>query len=317
MKTEEILLSCGSYRAVVSPLGAGLRRLWKVTPSGMIEILWGYSESENKKGGQGDVLIPFPGRIPGGRYRFSGQDYQLELNDKEGPNAIHGFVRTRTWAARASESAAGFRLKLYAAEMAALGYPFSLDIGVSYQLSEQGLRCELSIQNTGDTPAPVAAGFHPYFRVSSDTIDSARLRLPATQVIEFAPGFVPTGRVLSAGDADLDFTSGRVIGEQVINHCLTGLLRDDEGIAECWLEDSTTGSRTRLQMSAAFTYLVVYTGEALGSDARQAIAIEPMTCGTDAFNRPEWGLKVLQPWEFLTGWWSVHHSSDQPDDSRR
>ena len=56
------------------------------------DILWGYSGGSCKKGGQGDVLIPFPGRVAEGRYSFDGQALQLERNDKEGPNAIHGFV---------------------------------------------------------------------------------------------------------------------------------------------------------------------------------------------------------------------------------
>ena len=38
------------------------------------------------------MLIPFPGRITDGRYTFDGRSLQLECNDKEGPNAIHGFV---------------------------------------------------------------------------------------------------------------------------------------------------------------------------------------------------------------------------------
>lgn len=306
----EILLSSGDYRAVVSPHGASLRRFWKVTPQGDRDIAWGYAHRDEKKGGQGDVLIPFPGRIPGGEYRFQGKDYTLERNDKEGPNAIHGFVRTRDWAARSSETAAGFRLKLLASEMSAKGYPFSLDIGVSYQLSSTGLRCEFSIQNIGENDAPVAAGFHPYFVLDSKSDDSGRidagvLRLPARKLVEFGPGFIPTGQVLPVSGTPLDFVSPRPIGSTVINNCLTDLERDSNGIAHATLLDPATRFMTRIWMSSRLEYLVVYTGEALGPDARRAIAIEPMTCGTDAFNRPEWGLQVLKPWEFLTGSWGV------------
>jgi aldose 1-epimerase len=331
----EILLSSGDYRAVVSPHGASLRRFWKVTPQGDRDIAWGYAHRDEKKGGQGDVLIPFPGRIPGGEYRFQGKDYTLERNDKEGPNAIHGFVRTRDWAARSSETAAGFRLKLLASEMSAKGYPFSLDIGVSYQLSSTGLRCEFSIQNIGENDAPVAAGFHPYFVLDSRSddsrsddsrsddsrsddsrsddsrsddsgrVDAGVLRLPARKLVEFGPGFIPTGQVLPVSGTPLDFVSPRPIGSTVINNCLTDLERDSNGIAHATLLDPATRFMTRIWMSSRLEYLVVYTGEALGPDARRAIAIEPMTCGTDAFNRPEWGLQVLKPWEFLTGSWGV------------
>jgi aldose 1-epimerase len=302
---DEILLSHGNFRAVVSRHGASLRRFWKVTPDGDRDIVWGYAHREDKKGGQGDVLIPFPGRIPGGKYHFQGHDFTLERNDREGPNAIHGFVRTRDWSGRASENAAGFRLKLLTSEMSAKGYPFSLDIGVSYQLSDSGLRCEFSIQNIGETDAPVAAGFHPYFLLGSDRVDAGVLRLPSRKVIEFGPGFIPTGRVLPVSGTELDFTTARPIGTTVINHCLTDLAQDASGVAHASLLDPSTKFLTRIWMSSRLEYLVVYTGEALGPDARRAIAIEPMTCGTDAFNRPEWGLQVLKPWEFLTGSWGV------------
>ena len=52
---------------------------------------------KSKVGGQGDVLIPFPGRVRDGRYTFEGQTYQMPINDKDGPNAIHGFVRLIPW----------------------------------------------------------------------------------------------------------------------------------------------------------------------------------------------------------------------------
>ena len=97
----EITLACGNQRAVVSPWGASLRRYFIADPAGVeTDILWGYSGGNQKKGGQGDVLIPFPGRVADGRYSFDGQTYQLERNDKEGPNAIHGFVRAMPWRVR-------------------------------------------------------------------------------------------------------------------------------------------------------------------------------------------------------------------------
>ena len=312
LRSDEILLSHGDYRAVVSAYGASLRRFWKLTPQGEREIAWGYSDRDAKKGGQGDVLIPFPGRIPGGRYRFEGQDHSLERNDKEGPNAIHGFVRTREWSARSSRHGVSFRLKLPASEMAAKGYPFSLDIGVSYQLSDQGLTCEFSIQNVGTGRAPVAAGFHPYFVTSQQKINGSILRLPARKLIEFGPGFIPTGRVLPVQGSELDFLEPRELGTTIINNCLTDLERDEQGIAVATLTDPTTRAETTIWMSESCQYLVVYTGEALGPDARRAIAIEPMTCGTDAFNRPEWGLRVLEPYEFLTGNWGISQGTRKP-----
>src|SRR5262245_49125495 len=42
------------------------------------------------------LLFPFPGRIPGTRFRWDGRDYALEPGDAFG-NAIHGFALARPW----------------------------------------------------------------------------------------------------------------------------------------------------------------------------------------------------------------------------
>src|SRR5918992_6100352 len=97
---QEIVLALDGQRAAVSPFGASLRRYTVTDGEGEQEVLWGYSGLSNKRGGQGDVLIPFPGRVAHGRYVFEGKTLQLECNDKEGPegpNAIHGFLRAVFW----------------------------------------------------------------------------------------------------------------------------------------------------------------------------------------------------------------------------
>jgi aldose 1-epimerase len=59
-------------------------------------------------------------------------------------------------------------------------------------------------------------------------------------------------------------------------------------------------------MDEAFEYVVLYSGDPLPeSHRRRALAIEPMTCGSDAFNHPSWGLVSLAPGGTLTGAWGV------------
>ncbi|MFO0731359.1 MAG: hypothetical protein U0231_02965 [Nitrospiraceae bacterium] len=65
---SEFLLTFSNQRACVSPWGASLRRYFVAAPDGTeTDIVWGYWGGSNKKGGQGDVLIPFPGRVAEGR----------------------------------------------------------------------------------------------------------------------------------------------------------------------------------------------------------------------------------------------------------
>jgi aldose 1-epimerase len=60
-------------------------------------------------------------------------------------------------------------------------------------------------------------------------------------------------------------------------------------------------------MDPSISAVVVYTGDAIPNAARRALAIEPMTCATDAFNHPEWGLKRLDPGETFSGRYTVRH----------
>src|SRR5215203_5728524 len=65
-----------------------------------------------------------------------------------------------------------------------------------------------------------------------------------------------------------------------------------------------------LEMDAAFSAIVVYTGDAITEAPRRALAIEPMTGASDAFNHPEWGLRALTPEESFTGRYTIRFRDD-------
>lgn len=305
----EISLSFGNQRAVVSPWGASLRRYFVMEADGSeTDILWGYSGGSHKKGGQGDVLFPFPGRIAEGRYSFDGQTLQLERNDKEGPNAIHGFVRMLPWKThRADSNCASFDVYLDAEAYGRRGYPFSLGIHVTYTLDTQGLSCSFAVENVGGRTAPVAVGFHPYFTVGASPIDEAEAKIPSAGYLEFNERLVPTGTVIGAAGTDWDYRDYRRIGSRRFNHCYVQLERDAEGMATASLRHAGSGRSIDILMDRSFSALVVYTGDAIVDAPRRALAIEPMTCATDAFNHPEWGLKPLVPEGTFVGRYTVRH----------
>lgn len=303
----EIQLSFEQQRAWLSPWGASLRRYALVNAEGgETDLVWGYSGGANKKGGQGDVLIPFPGRVAEGRYTFDGQTLQLERNDKEGPNAIHGFVRALPWAVQqVGRSEVTFLVRLDAATYAPRGYPFSLAIEVRYSLDSQGLTCAFAVRNVGGSASPVGVGFHPYFTVGTPVVDTAEAKIPATGYLEFNDRLAPTGRVLDARDTEWDYRDYRVVGSRRFNHCYVGLERSQDGNATASLRHPDTGATIDIVLDQAFSAIVVYTGDAIADAPRRALAIEPMTCATDALNHPEWGLKRLLPNETFSGRYQV------------
>ena len=292
----ELELVAGPWSAVVSSHGASLRGLGRDGAA----VVTGYHGAANKQGGQGDVLIPFPGRVAGGRYHWDGLDYQLPLTDKDGPNAIHGFVRKADWEVESrSADAATFTLRFLGAE----GYPFPLTLRIAYRLDEMGLTVDTSITNAGSHDAPVAMGFHPYFTVGSSLVDSDTLTLPFSEVLEFE-NLIPTGRVLSVEEAGLDFREPRAIGSTQFNHCFARPTRDADGLVRVHL--GAGHGAVSVWMDASFDYCVVYTGDALPSGhARTSIAIEPMSCGSDALNHPEWGLRRLESGSVFSAQWGV------------
>ena len=305
----ELMLTFGNQRAVVSPWGASLRRYFLTVDGRETDIVWGYSGGAHKKGGQGDGLIPFPGRIADGRYEFDGEVFQLERNDKEGPNAIHGFVRTLPWTVAGSDAHyVRFEISLSAEQYGSKGYPFSLAIHVAYVLNEPGLSCSFEIKNVGARTAPVGVGFHPYFTVGSAVIDDDEVKIPGAAYVEFNERLAPTGRIIPVDGTEWDYRAVRPIDARRFNHCYVQLERDADGSAAASLGHVKSGRKIEVTMDRSFSAIVVYTGDAIAGAARRAVAIEPMTCATDAFNHPEWGLQRLPPGRVFSGRYTIRHS---------
>src|SRR5262245_55925190 len=121
-------IAAGGYQAVVTELGAGLREL---RPRGR-PLTTRYQADELPPGGAGQLLLPWPNRVDGGRYRVAGTEYQLDLSEPAAQNAIHGLTR---WSAWSLASHAPHEVVLRLALLGRSGYPFRLDLEVAYHLS--------------------------------------------------------------------------------------------------------------------------------------------------------------------------------------
>src|SRR5262249_7619079 len=118
-------IAAGEYLAAVTELGAGLRELrHRGQP-----LITGYQADELPPGGAGQLLLPGPNRIDGGRYRVAGADYQLDLSEPAAGNAIHGLTR---WSAWSVASHAPHEVVLRLALLGRPGYPFRLDLEAEY-----------------------------------------------------------------------------------------------------------------------------------------------------------------------------------------
>jgi aldose 1-epimerase len=293
---EQFGIAFGEQRATAVEVGGGLRAY----SVGGRDLLDGYAASEPCASGRGQVLIPWPNRVQDGRYEFGGRAHQLALDEPERGNAIHGLVRSASWTVAGHEPSR----VLLAHELAPQpGYPFSLELRLEYELTDEGLRVTTMATNAGGEPCPFGAGAHPYLTAGTPRVDEAVLRVPARSVLRADERGIPTGVGLVEG-TDYDFRRPEPVGPTRLDHCFTDLERDENRLASVELHDPKSGAAVTLWADASYGYVMVFTGDPLPDIARRSLAVEPMTCPPNAFRSGE-ALVVLEPGESWTGAWGI------------
>jgi aldose 1-epimerase len=283
---DQFEIEAADYRAVVTECGAGLRSLEHAGRP----VLAGFAEDEMSSAGRGQLLMPWPNRIGDGAYTFDGRDLQLPLSEPARHNASHGLARWAAWRLdehTATSVSLGYRL------MAQTGYPWTLDLRVSYDLSAEGLTVTQSATNLGDRRAPYASGAHPYLSVGPGPVDGWELTVPASMRLISDDRQLPVGAEDVSG-TPYDFRVPRTVGATVLDHAFGELARDGEGVATAVVRDPATGRGVALWVDRAHRWLMVFSADEGWEVPRQALAVEPMTAPPDAFRSGD-DLLVLSP----------------------
>ncbi len=245
---------------------------------------------------RGRILFPFNDRIPQAKYSFEGKEYHLPVNCPEDGSAIHGLVYDRSFNVLSQESSPD-RVRVVVgdrwAENTWAGYPFSLDFQIAYTLEPNVFKIEFRMENHSKQAAPIALGWHPYFRLDSDVgVGQHLLELPANAYVAVDESLLPTGETPSCHQTALDFSHPTLIQDLELDVALipskSAVLRLDQ--------------RTLVleQDPSFFKYVQLYTPE-----TRSSIAIEPVSGATDALNRPELGRVDLAPGAIQESWCQV------------
>jgi aldose 1-epimerase len=303
-------IAAGDYQARVTELGGGLRELsYRGQP-----LIVSYQPDELPPAGAGQLLVPWPNRVDGGRYEFGGSSYQLDLSEPARGNAIHGLTRWANWepaaedpraSAAPSRAAKGAdRVTLAHVLHGRVGYPFCLQLGVSYRLeASSGLHVTVSAWNVGSQPAPYGTGSHPYLIAGEAVVDDCELQVEATQWVPADDRGIPTGPPRDVAGSPFDFQAPRRLAGTQLDHALTGLRRDEAGLA--WAQLSGSAIKLGLWAGPGYDWLQVFTGDALAPQMRRkALAIEPMTCPANAFNSED-GLLTLAPGDSVAHTWGI------------
>jgi aldose 1-epimerase len=291
---EQYEITSGDQWAVVTEVGATLRG-YRV---GDQDVVLGSPVDEPVAGGRGQHLIPWPNRIRDGRYPFGGADQQLALTEPDRHNAIHGLTRHVPWTlVEHTASSVTQSVVVYPQP----GWPGILQASLTTTLSDDGLVVEVTATNIGGTVVPFGYGVHPYLTAGESRVDDLTLTLPVSRYLAVDDRLLPIS-VEDVAGTEHDLRRPAPLGARVFDTAFTGVEPDDDGRWRVRLEH---GDRfAELWAEEQFGWLQLYTG----ADRRDiGLALEPMTCGPDAFNPGPTHDDVieLKPAEQFRGRWGV------------
>jgi aldose 1-epimerase len=295
---EQIHLRRDGHHAVIVEVSGGVRS-YDVDGRRLLD---GYGPHEMCSGARGQLLVPWPNRLRGGRYDFNGISYQVPLTEPERQHAIHGFLRWESWrvADRADD-----RVAVEHTLHPRAGYPFALRLKVEYRVSADGLSSTVTATNVGDRPCPYGMGTHPYLRVEADTIELCWLEASGSSYLIEDDQAIPVGIADVAG-TKYDFRMRRRILGTELDTAFTNVVRDRAGRAWVRLWRGREDYGVGLWMDERYPYYMLYTGDTLPDRERRrrSVGVEPMTCAPNAFSSGD-GLISLSPGEEAVSRWGI------------
>lgn len=231
------------------------------------------------------ILFPFANRIKDGAYSYKGEKFQLEINQKEENNALHGFIYNKKFEVidtKTNDDYAAIKLE-YTEKNKHKGFPYTFSVQLTYTLSKSKLGLNVLIKNTCDNAFPFTIGWHPYFS-SADLYHSA---------LQFS-----SDQKLIIGERNI--TSGKEAFQ------LEDLFKiQDKQLDDCWILKTglidffTPKYQLELRSSSTNNFMQVYT-----PPKSNTVAIEPTTGVSNSFNN-NLGLQILNPKETYEIHWGL------------
>lgn len=271
-------LHAGALRLALRPdLGGSIAGLWFDTLPVLRSVEPG--ELDSARLAASYPLVPYSNRVAQGRFTWLGQTYELPRNDHAGPSALHGVGFSAVWQV---ESATAHEAVLAMRHTPGAGWPFAFEARQRFQLTPESLRCELSLTNLANHPAPAGLGWHPFFPKRR----RSRLHAELAARWEAGPDLLPVRRVAMHGlDGDIDHLE--------FDNCFDGWVGSarirDEALA--------------LTLTSSLRHLVVYTPR-----DKPFYAVEPVSHVNNAINQHDpaaLGLQTLAPGATAEAWMAL------------
>jgi len=309
-------------RVELIELGATIRSVRVPDGSGAgVDVVLGFDELEGYLENPayfGCVAGRVANRIAGGHFDLDGRTYSLECND--GPHHLHGGsagLHGRLWRGEPrSQRSVRFAYRSPDGES---GYPGTLEIGVTYVLSEDD---ELRIEYEAETDAatPVNLTNHSYFNLnghSGPDVTNHVLELRASRYTVPDSTRIPTGELRPVRGSVFDFTQPASLRERLDQLPGEPSRGDPGGFDHNYVLDGAGGVELAARVSAPGTGrslavltsepgIQLYTGNFLDGSIvgkegsrygkHQGLCLETQHF-PDSVNHPEFPPVVLRPGE--------------------
>ncbi|WP_434362445.1 aldose 1-epimerase [Parasalinivibrio latis] len=130
-------------------------------------------------------LVPFSNRIAHGHFQFQGKTVLQPAHPVASPHAMHGHGNTSNWTV--TRRGSDFVEMSYRHKKDS--WPWDYIATQKISIDDNGLECELSVQNLADSDMPVGLGFHPYFANPGN----ATVYFDAEECWPFGSSMIPEG----------------------------------------------------------------------------------------------------------------------------
>lgn len=264
------LIEGDDTRAGISALGASLVSL----EVGGVDYCPEWDHTVGPSRYHGSVIAPWPNRVADGRYVLGDREFQLDINEVERQNALHGFSANKLWKLE-KQTPESVECSLTCGGES--GYPWVISLRVKYQVRAAGLNVTIVAENLSEQTAPFGCAFHPYFTLPGPR-ESWVLRVPSRNVVEVdSARLLPIG-ISEVGHAEVPFRGHGSPDVKGLDHAFGGFESD----LRCILTNQST-STVSVFADSCTPWLQVHAPDQT-LEYSQSLVLEPMSCPPDAFN---------------------------------
>lgn len=209
------LRNSSGFGADITDFGGAIVRLLTPDRNGkLVDVVLGFAEpADYIENGPffGALIGRVANRISNGRFTLGGKTYQLELNDSNGKNTLHGgqCYGRRLWEAEVVDD---YTLKLTLdSPDGDAGFPGNVKVEVVYHITEDNA-LSIAYSGTSDAPTVLSLTNHSYFNLNGEGAGECgdhSIMIQADRRTEVDKFLAPTGRNPEVAGTFYDLRAGK------------------------------------------------------------------------------------------------------------